>query len=601
MSDLDDSSKEHDAVMPPQQFLLGVSLPGVQRFIVSSRKTADLWGASQIRQELAHLVYTTVTETAPNTRFVIPSGSVSVRSMTNRLVAVIDHDFGFELTRRIEVAVSERWAVMVEEAYRSARGSGKLFTPELPIVCCIVPYIQSEHKKGWRELQRALTAKRRVRSFAAINQTGSRLCGQCAEYQVCPTENLPNRSGSEELCVSCITKRVRGSESTFPSTSTISAAPFLRTLANGAIASPQIASLVAEVQRLHQTLGAPTVPDSGYADPSLIHSLKGSRALDGSWWYLSSWERERLCADNPFLAKRPAADLDAICVSARSSLQQLFALLGDEPHGSYAIIAMDGDKVGLHISSKKSLAEVDEVAQGLTKFASTANVVAESFLGRVVYSGGDDLLILVPVEHALALVEKLETDFRRDIPALTISSAVHVVPRSAPLMAALSTVRETLEWAKAIRPATGLEGRLGISVDVRSGARGRLAIVPQSAASFSRVCALVSSENASKKLAGSLETQARLFDTDVTVGLFDLTRPQYTWLPKDCIDQVALLAVSRQTNSHPVALELFSCLRDFVEAGSSFGAAEGHPERQRLGCFAAIVDIASLFISGVPR
>jgi CRISPR-associated protein/minimal CRISPR polymerase domain len=588
-----------DSTLAPPRVLLGVSLPGVQRFIAASRKTADLWGASEIRQELAYLVHTIISTTSANTEFVIPSGQVSASSMTNRLVAVVDQEQVAELQNRIEVAVSDRWAEMVEQAYKTAKGSGGLPSPHLPVVSAAVEYRPDDHKKCWRQLQQALTAKRRVRSFPAISQSGSSLCGQCAELQVSPTKTLPNRSGTEELCVSCITKRVRGSDSKFPSTSTISAAPFLARFAERSASSDDVASHIVEIQRLHKSLELPTVADSGYQDPSLIRSATTNRALDGSWWFPSSWEPEKLKADNSLLTDRPNADLEEVCKASRATLSQLFELLdGDQPHGSYAIVAMDGDRVGVHLSTQNSLQEVQKVAQALTKFASSAKGLVEASLGRVVYSGGDDLLVLVPVEHALDLVQALEVEFRSNLPGLTMSAAVHVVPRSAPLMAALATVRQTLEWAKSLRPSTGLEGRLGISVDVRSGIRGRLAIAPSSATSFDAIRAAIAHGSVSRKLPGSLERQAQLFDTDVRIGSANITRPQRTWLSVDCLDQLALLSVTRQTTTKTVAHELFNTIRTVVDTGASFGPDMSSPTRQRLGCFAAVVDIAVLLTQG---
>ena len=64
----------------------------------------------------------------------------------------------------------------------------------------------------------------------------------------------------------------------------------------------------------------------------------------------------------------------------------------------YAILMMDGDSLGKQMSDTDKQAAI---SKGLEKFTQGVNKIVEDHSGFLIYAGGDDVLALLPLEHAL--------------------------------------------------------------------------------------------------------------------------------------------------------------------------------------------------------
>jgi CRISPR-associated protein Cmr2 len=97
------------------------------------------------------------------------------------------------------------------------------------------------------------------------------------------------------------------------------------------------------------------------------------------------------------------------------------------PVGSYyAVVAADGDHLG-NTLQRLSLADVKRVSTSLLSFAHEARATVEEHHGQVVYIGGDDMLILAPVETVMRCCDALRRKFKKLVgepAASTLSPAV---------------------------------------------------------------------------------------------------------------------------------------------------------------------------------
>ena len=109
--------------------------------------------------------------------------------------------------------------------------------------------------------------------------------------------------------------------------------------------------------------------------------------------------------------------------------------------GQYlAVIAMDGDRMGENLSSFEKKEEHSGFSSSLASFASEVEplVEGENFRGKLIYDGGDDVLAVVPVKHAIACARALRDAFGAMVKGkggkpLTASAGIAVGHKSVPI------------------------------------------------------------------------------------------------------------------------------------------------------------------------
>lgn len=274
-----------------------------------------------------------------------------------------------------------------------------------------------------------------------------------------PTGSL-KRGGSERLCAVCLTKRLAfdvyfkeklaSKDLPFPSTSNLATAGFKERVLNQMGARPGVSQAVRQyneaMDRLYSVLesGLPRV------DRSLpyLYKLAGEDPVkrrfidfDGEWLFEESFTQRRIEED---YRVKEGTNLQEILGACRGALRELMQAVDDSPSRYYAVLRMDGDSMGQWLAGQhKKLPALGEVlhpavsqrlkqtrtgsqlldlkprpigpavhafiSSALRDFSLTLvrHIVEEKHPGRVVYSGGDDLLALLPIEHALEASREL--------------------------------------------------------------------------------------------------------------------------------------------------------------------------------------------------
>ena len=188
-------------------------------------------------------------------------------------------------------------------------------------------------------------------------------------------------------------------------------------------------------------------------------------------------------------ARREVA-LEAAEVEALAQLANTLRALGHErsrdgtrigaavPYA--AILQADGDRMGELLAQAKSAAESREISQALHRFANAVRDLVRSHRGHAIYSGGDDVLALVPLPNAQACAQALALCFKENMQAVAHKLGVAVPTLSVGIgighiMQPLGSLLARAKRAEKLAKGNGLpeekqqRNALVITLGVRSG------------------------------------------------------------------------------------------------------------------------------------
>lgn len=137
---------------------------------------------------------------------------------------------------------------------------------------------------------------------------------------------------------------------------------------------------------------------------------------------------------------------DSDAEATRGNLLQSHKALSDkagEPTAFYALLLMDGDRVGALLRSQES-----NVTAGLARFSSQVDTTIHQHGGNTIYAGGDDVLALLPLEGAVPAALALRKTYRdalANVPDATISAALVFVHFHVPLRHVLREAHRQLD------------------------------------------------------------------------------------------------------------------------------------------------------------
>lgn len=94
----------------------------------------------------------------------------------------------------------------------------------------------------------------------------------------------------------------------------------------------------------------------------------------------------------------------------QNELKPLFKKYG-EPYRYGALLLADGDKMGELLDKAQTQAQHQAITQALSNFAGGVADIMRQYRGHCIYSGGDDVLGLVPLDKAKECADKLQKKF----------------------------------------------------------------------------------------------------------------------------------------------------------------------------------------------
>ncbi len=136
------------------------------------------------------------------------------------------------------------------------------------------------------------------------------------------------------------------------------------------------------------------------------------------------------------------------------------AVLGKDtprPHPYYALLVADGDSMGALIDAQKSEEKHRILSRKMAAFARETASIVVKYQGYPIYTGGDDVLALLPLHTVLETLEALDQAFgeaMRDFVhpntggTPTLSGGLVIAHHLTPLEDVLTTAREAEAYAK---------------------------------------------------------------------------------------------------------------------------------------------------------
>lgn len=428
----------------------------VQSFIAEARRAADLSVGSKILSQLAKAAAKAIGES----NLVYPASLDG--DAPNVIVARVPAASAEQIANDAKRALLDEWQRIADTAKVKFKNWGladatfdAIWERQVNHLWDVF-WAAAEETKGYADAYRraraGLDAVKRSRVFAACEEPGIKdtLSGRRealhrhgeTTYQAVKAywEKIGCKAGPSKLrpagrerldAIGAIKRFCDLASQTFPSTSTIAALDFIeraKQKAPAALRAYGDAVARLDVYRIRNDSDWPFDGDLLYAETLTVERLQDSYGLD-----------------------RPNAQTMA---EARKKLQALYQAAGGSPSPYYALLVLDGDRMGERISKCLEQGNPQDaharLSGSLDDFAAQVRKIVPAEC--LIYNGGDDVLAFLPLSWALEKAQKLaqafaETAQSSPVPG-TASAGIALAHYLHPLDAALRAAREAERAAK---------------------------------------------------------------------------------------------------------------------------------------------------------
>ncbi len=461
--------------------LLHFTLGPVQGFVAQARRTRDLWAGSFLLSWLAGHAMRVVVENggeilvpdvAQDALFVaIRSGASkfgpAIGSLPNRFKAKVPVEFDPALCRRAVYSAwgdlaDKVWERFVERVVDQGKGTQCIWDRQVTSfwetawVIGADPGNGQDHawldqRKNWRTHRPPVEGGdhcmlmgdwQELSGFVRSRERGRQdAFWRALKTHVDATSGNPLQlDENERLCTMALIKRLfphvakealgwtpswdGGQALRWPSTPRLAATGWLRHAWSSARAEAKAFAGIAKGAR------------GGLMEPSLADGNVLSQ-LPGALLHRSGIENAR---------PDELAGNDGDPEATRGNLLQAYKTLAEmagEPSAFYALLLMDGDRVGALLRSQES-----KITEGLASFSSKVDATIRQHGGNTIYAGGDDVLALLPLEGAAPAALALRQAYRgafAKIPNATVSAALVFAHFHVPLRHVLRAAHRQLD------------------------------------------------------------------------------------------------------------------------------------------------------------
>lgn len=440
------------------QHLLQIHIGPMQAFIAAARRTRDLWFGSWLMSELSKAAARGIAELAGEQSLIFPAATIAdlqpgtSLAVANKIVALVDDPT--VAACQAKAALMERLTALRQDALDGLERALDTWEtavnqidslPEFYWVAVPLPN-QAEYPRVRQEAEMLLAARKNCRQFRqpswGSNRPKSSLDG--ARESVIPEKTAKDAQkmygrfrakAAEQLSGVDLLKRLGKAtgHAYFPSTSHMASMPLRISLEN-ADAATQLKVRTAW-QKYLNTLTGPIKDGERTTD---THTVFGD--ADGALLFASRlrdyYADEELKAQDKALA----------AFYEESELPQ--------PLPYYAILMGDGDRMGETINSLGTHPAHRQFSGVLAQFASEAQEIVTQHGGTAVYTGGDDVLALLPLHTALDCAKALADAFRTMMQTnnydATFSAGVAIFHHLEPLEDGLNEARRAEKAAKSV-------------------------------------------------------------------------------------------------------------------------------------------------------
>lgn len=480
--------------MQNKSFLI-FALGPVQDFIASARKCRDLWFGSWLLSEISRRVAMTIADECGEEALIFPgSGRLAEdEPVANKIVALVQEDAVRHvaeiskesctrfLLEQVEVLLADsfslpaRWLVEKEVARRQVLDLIETF-------CVAVPCSATEGRAYTEARARAealMAARKRTRDWGCSTWGGETPKSSLDGLREAVVRLDRGSGAGEYLCGVGLLKRfgtgraagtgARRKAPRFHSSSHVAAAPHYGLFQSEAVRRA-FDEYLDDLDVVAQDLG---LTAGGFPfDLEVEHQVgprgtTSSNILDGAILF------ENRVID--LLEEMAEKKLTAAQGRRVVSIAQRFrdrAGLGGTVNPYYALVLADGDRMGKLIDRQTSFEKHRALSCALEDFATEADVLTAQHEGSLIYSGGDDVLALVPLHSVLDYARDLSEAFSRELQEFAEPDA----PAKPTLSVGVAIAHHLVHFATVRRLAKRAEGlakrsrnSLAILFDKRSG------------------------------------------------------------------------------------------------------------------------------------
>lgn len=523
------------------KYLLRVNIGPVQGFIASARRARDLWFGSFILSELSKAAAKCLNDDEQHVRLIFPAvGNDEKRTpksqlepgtpfnVANLIIAEVydlDSDGVRALVDAVKKAVGKRLKQFANDARDEIDKVEKqihveLYDKELwekqvgdtiEFYAAWIEYEGSNYQNVRKKLDRLISARKTLRDFipnAGKDVPKSSLDGRRESVLLLSTKltseekadrNYLKTRGdllaaerstlrdcfkkNEQLDAIGVIKRIAEKKS-FPSVARVAIDPWLRGDRFKELQEEDRASLKGNCETLER-YGA--VSGISFKDSTIAGEN------DANYFNYGEWEHDAealLLNCHPSIEKTikksPHIDPLTQLPFAKLALDRIKDVLrGDDwkPDELYlAVLCADGDKMGEKIQQLKTPDANRDFSFALEKFAQEARNIVYNSHGACIYTGGDDVLALLPMDTALECAAKLHNEFGKQLGKICAENGISTAPSlsvGVSIASAQEELEDLLRWGREAEKLAkngfpGDENRNGLAVTLRS--RGSSAI-----------------------------------------------------------------------------------------------------------------------------
>lgn len=439
-----------------QQYMLLFSLGPVQAFIAQARKTRDLWLGSFLLSALMQASMQNVKD-----KLIFPSNPTidgNIPDLPNKYIAIFSTlQEAEQAARQSEDHIVKTWKDICDDVwnkvFKDVRGIdavthrqwGAQINPiNLFELYWVVVAGDDDNKyyKDWLKATQTLFDQRKhLRNFEQQLEIGekSTISGQRAAlrgvgewrtdvqtfwYNVAKEQRSLrdiSKDGTERLDAVDTVKRFahlsdtlaqlvghknsQDFEAGFPSTSSIATASFIEQLlpaSESPDVAPALSTWLRESSKLNEAMPA-TIPLLAVEAKKY---RRGTEIIerDGDCYFPETYSARRLEKEFGF-DNEHKAEREQLAKNGPDAVQKLLRATDaitspvTRPTPYYAMIQMDGDKMGRLINGVGSRGEHQAISRALSDFSrkNVPHLVEKGYPGRLIYAGGDDVFALAPL------------------------------------------------------------------------------------------------------------------------------------------------------------------------------------------------------------
>jgi len=391
----------------------------VQEFIAQARKTRDLWFGSHLLSELSKTAAIRLSDCGAHLIFPYLSNQNNEQlkqlKVPNKILGLIETDHPKQIALEVREAVVERWKSYANQAQDLM---DKTVNPAMwkrqvnDFIEFYAVWSQLTHEKDYmkvlQQTEKLMAARKTLRDFRqndpshVFGDKKSSLDGGRESVLVPSRMSELARFGikeNETLDAISVVKRLSKfiepeSAKTFPSVCDIAFLHFRNELKThkkaGKLVSDYYRKIVSEYGDRLRFEGTEIKDyDSRLFYPGRIEDFVDEQAK----LPLSKEEKKQ------------------ITQQISESLQALYELTNQQPTPYYAFLLCDGDRMGSVLRTLKTYKEHQLFSQHLSRFASEAERIVSEHEGRLIYSGGDDVMAYLPLHLCLEASNALRLSF----------------------------------------------------------------------------------------------------------------------------------------------------------------------------------------------